>query len=252
MKRSDSPEENQIVLESLFFSEDCSSFTKVVKGQQQPGPLVCKVECTREPATKKDAEQPSAAAGDAVAPAAPFGPLYAPVPATAVSFTSTDTALEGLVSHAAGMAVRNIKPFRHVNGSDGSVQNFSVMEEGAQFHAAWLETQPMAGGMYAARDAQIGLNNVLVFMRAQTADGFIPGQVGASPLLSHGSSVDDKPMGPAGITSGRDGVVQGLFFASPAVDVAWYLQQASGNNASGYMVFYIQMMVLHWMSLEKW
>ena len=87
----------------------------------------------------------------------PFGPLYDPLPRTGVNFSSTDSALQGIVAHAAEMASRNIKVFRRLSDT----RNFSVMEEGAQFHAAWLETQPMAGGMYAPRDCRVALNNVL-------------------------------------------------------------------------------------------
>ena len=55
--------------------------------------------------------------------------MYDPVPATGVYFTSTDTAMEGMVAHAAAMAPLNIKPFRKLpNG-----RNFSVMEEGWVF-----------------------------------------------------------------------------------------------------------------------
>jgi hypothetical protein len=45
--RSDVKSGGQVVLEELFFSDDCSSFTKVVKGQQLPGPLICKIRCQR-------------------------------------------------------------------------------------------------------------------------------------------------------------------------------------------------------------
>ena len=50
--RSDVKSGGQVVLEELFFSNDCSSFTKVVKGQQLPGPLICKIRCQRESATE--------------------------------------------------------------------------------------------------------------------------------------------------------------------------------------------------------
>ena len=46
--RSDVQARRQVVLEKLFFSDDCSSFTKVVTGQQLPGPLTCKISCQRE------------------------------------------------------------------------------------------------------------------------------------------------------------------------------------------------------------
>ena len=172
----------------------------------------------------------------------PFGPLYDPLPRTGVTFFSTDVALQGLVAHAADMATRNIKLFRRLSADS----NFSVMEEGAQYHAAWLETQPMAGGMYATRNARIGLNNILVFMRAQQPDGFIPGQVSADPVQDAGAFVAN-PAGAAttSVATGdqRDGVMQGLFFASPAADMAWYLQLADvENNSSGYIAELMQVL----------
>lgn len=172
---------------------------------------------------------------------AAFGPLYGPPPTTAVTFTSTDKALEGLVAHGAEMAARNIKLFRRLSPE----ANFSVMEEGAQFHAAWLETQPMAGGMYATRNARVGLNNILVFMRAQQPDGFIPGQVSAGPL---GRTDTLAASGPDTAINGiasevQDGVMQGLFFASPAADMAWYLQLAGSEaNSSGYIAELVQVL----------
>eukprot|EP01047_Picozoa_sp_COSAG01_P004720 COSAG01_NODE_157_length_23722_cov_85.712568_4_plen_281_part_00 len=65
-------------------------------------------------------------------PPPPYGPLYDPLPRVGVHFTSSDSALQGIVDHATSMAKRNVKPFRLL--PDG--RNFSVMEEGAQFHAA--------------------------------------------------------------------------------------------------------------------
>jgi hypothetical protein len=133
--------------------------------------------------------------------------MYDPVPETAVSFVSSFESLANMVAHAAAMASLNIKPW--------GGYNFSVMVEGAQFHGAWLETQPMAGAMYATRNVRVAVDNQLIFFRAQDADGFIPGQVGRRRLE---------------VEAG--GNIQGLFFASPAVDVAWYIQQAGPTNQS--------------------
>lgn len=140
-------------------------------------------------------------------PPPPFGPMYDPVPETAVSFSSSDESLANMVAHAATKAALNIKPW--------AGYNFSVMVEGAQFNGAWLETQPMAGAMYATRDVRVAVDNQLIFFRSQAADGFIPGEVGRRRL---GTEVG--------------GNIQGLFFASPAVDVAWYLEQAGPTNQS--------------------
>eukprot|EP01050_Picozoa_sp_SAG11_P015239 SAG11_NODE_1954_length_4006_cov_1.667093_1_plen_862_part_00 len=161
-------------------------------------------------------------------PATPtFGPLYGPLPVTAVGFSSSDAALAGLVEHAAELARLNIKPFRRL--PDGS--NLSVMEEGAQFHGAWLETQPMAGAMYATRDCRVALNNQLIFMRAQASDGYMPGQVNGGRRVL-------RPVAPAA-SGGGGGGIQGLFFASPAVDMAWYLEQ--GGNATAVAAFNLEL-----------
>ena len=71
------------------------------------------------------------------APPPPFGPLYDPLPQTGVIYSTTDPALQGIVAHAAEMASRNIKVFRRLSDT----RNLSVMEEGAQFRAAWLEVR---------------------------------------------------------------------------------------------------------------
>ena len=52
-----------------------------------------------------------------------------------------------------------------------------VIVEGGGYANVWLETQPMGGAMYANRDLQIGLNNQLIFMQAQRADGRLPGMI---------------------------------------------------------------------------
>lgn len=48
LKRSDVLDGTQVVLEDLYFADGCKSFTKIVKGQAKPGPLLCKVVCTRD------------------------------------------------------------------------------------------------------------------------------------------------------------------------------------------------------------
>ena len=52
-------------------------------------------------------------------------------------------------------AKANIKPFR--KQSDG--KPVDVMVEGEEYRSAWIETQPMAGAMYAQRDVRVALNN---------------------------------------------------------------------------------------------
>lgn len=52
-----------------------------------------------------------------------------------------------------------------------------VLVEGAGYEKIWLETQPMGGEMYAKRDIEVGLNNQLMFMKYQRADGRLPGSI---------------------------------------------------------------------------
>ena len=77
------------------------------------------------------------------APPRSFGPLYDPLLAAEVTFTSADVGLDGLVRHAEQQCAGNIQPFL-----PGSAEHLPILEEGAQFRGAWLETQPMGGAMY--------------------------------------------------------------------------------------------------------
>jgi hexosaminidase len=47
MQRSDAPSGGQVVLETLYFTDDCNSFSKVVAGQL-PSPVICQVTCKRD------------------------------------------------------------------------------------------------------------------------------------------------------------------------------------------------------------
>ena len=52
-----------------------------------------------------------------------------------------------------------------------------VIKEGATYPFLWLETQPMGGEMYAKRNIEAGLNNILIFMQYQRKDGRFPGMI---------------------------------------------------------------------------
>jgi hypothetical protein len=101
--------------------------------------------------------------------------LYA-VPETAVTFKTQDTVLASMFSKGEALAAGNIKSFRKAAG--GVVE---VMVEGAEYRSAWIETQPMAGAMYAHRNVRVALNNQLVFMRSARSDGFMAHRVDANP-----------------------------------------------------------------------
>lgn len=86
---------------------------------------------------------------------------------TGVRFETKDPLLSQLVKQAEEKCRLNIKNF----GGD------PVLVEGGGYEKIWLETQPMGGAMYASHDFATGLNNSLMFMRHQRADGRIPGSI---------------------------------------------------------------------------
>lgn len=89
MVRSDVASGKQMVLEDLFFSENCSTFTKIVKRQSLSGPD-CRMKCQRDKALYRRA----------VAPAAPSR-MRAQVPPTAAcSIVGTWCDIEGRCSNA--------------------------------------------------------------------------------------------------------------------------------------------------------
>lgn len=90
---------------------------------------------------------------------------------TSVSFRTQDAALQQLYDTACEKCLGNLTLF----GSD------RVLVEGGGYEKLWLETQPMGGEMYAKRDLTAGLNNQLLFMRTQRADGRLPGSIQCLP-----------------------------------------------------------------------
>ena len=90
-----------------------------------------------------------------------------PLPKTSVAFSCADQALQRLYDEAERKAAGNLRLF----GDD------LVLVEGGGYEKIWLETQPMGGEMYALRNLEAALNNSLLFMRHQRADGRIPGSI---------------------------------------------------------------------------
>lgn len=115
---------------------------------------------------------------------------------TSVQFETTDPLLSRLVQQAEDKCLLNIRQF----GKD------QVLVEGGGYDKIWLETQPMGGAMYAARNYEVGLNNCLMFMRHQRADGRIPGSI----------AVID------GVVTPQFNKFQGFCFPAPALDL-YYL-----------------------------
>lgn len=84
-----------------------------------------------------------------------------------VTFSCADPALQRLWDEAERRAKGNLRDF----GGD------LVLVEGGGYEKIWLETQPMGGEMYAARCMEAAVNNSLLFMRHQRADGRLPGSI---------------------------------------------------------------------------
>lgn len=80
---------------------------------------------------------------------------------TGVSFTTGNEALQELFDSAETKVEKNIIQYN---------DEYRVMVEGAVYPFVFLETQPMAGGMYAKCDLEIGYNNNAVFLKNQRED----------------------------------------------------------------------------------
>ena len=52
-----------------------------------------------------------------------------------------------------------------------------MLVEGGGYNNIWLETQPMGGASFGARNLTLALNNQLAFMRTQRQDGRLPGMI---------------------------------------------------------------------------
>ena len=86
---------------------------------------------------------------------------------TSVSFQTSHPLLNKLMDSAQLKIRNNVKQF----------ENRTVLIEGGGYEKIWLETQPMGGEMYAKRNMEAGLNNHLLFMEHQRADGRLPGSI---------------------------------------------------------------------------
>ncbi|NJK98295.1 MAG: hypothetical protein HC905_28305 [Bacteroidales bacterium] len=84
-----------------------------------------------------------------------------------IRFTTNDSVLKNIYNRAVELAYENIVDY-------GSRK---VMIEGAKYRSIWLETQPMAGYMFAKQNLEIGRNNIEIFMDYQREDGRLPGVI---------------------------------------------------------------------------
>jgi len=87
---------------------------------------------------------------------------------TGQAFETTNETLQELYDAAMAKMQGNLVQF---------TPSLRVLVEGGGYANAWIETQPMGGEMYARHDVQTALNNQVVFMLGQRADGRLPGMV---------------------------------------------------------------------------
>jgi hypothetical protein len=113
-----------------------------------------------------------------------------PNSSTGVTFQTSAPKLQHLFDTGEKMEVANVHQF---------TPTMKVLVEGGGYNNAWIETQPMGGEMYAKRNPEVALNNQLVFMITQRADGRLPGAVKG-----------DQKLGT------RFGQLQGYCFPDPA------------------------------------
>ena len=115
---------------------------------------------------------------------------------TKVNFQTSDGLLDKLFHQAEEKSLQNLKDFA----------GHTVLIEGGGYEKIWLETQPMGGEMYAKRNLEAGLNNSLLFMECQRADGRIPGSI---------AMID-------GVLTPQFNKFQGFCFPAPALNL-YYL-----------------------------
>ena len=89
------------------------------------------------------------------------------LPNSSVTFQTSHTLVQKLFDEAENKCRINRKDFL----------GRTVLLEGGGYEKIFLETQPMGGEMYAKRDLRVGLNNQLLFMEYQRADGRMPGSI---------------------------------------------------------------------------
>ena len=148
--------------------------------------------------------------------------LEYPVPTTSVTFTSSDprSPLLAMFTKGEQLAAGNIKSFRRGSGGQPPVM---VMVEGEEYRSAWIETQPMAGAMYAQRNVRVALNNQLIFLRSARSDGFMAHRVDANP--------SGESLKPVYFCGGDTPGIQGLYLAYPSVDVAFFLNLSDSTQS---------------------
>jgi hypothetical protein len=151
---------------------------------------------------------------------APAATAASPLPQVGVSMKTDDDGLQKLFNAAEKAERNNIVVF---------MAGRKVLVEGGGYSCVWLETQPMGGAMYAKRDLELALNNQLIFIDCQRADGRLPGVVvSTDETRKNRWDVNAARLGPELAylpdrkVTAYFGSFSGYCFPSPALDV-YYL-----------------------------
>ena len=148
-------------------------------------------------------------------------PSYGPLPATSASLATTDAVAQALFSRAEACAAGNTLEM---------APGFAVLVEGGGYSNVWLETQPMGGAMYGVRNLTLAVNNQLVFVRTQRADGRLPGMVTSA---GGGGGVVHPTYSYPG--NANLSMLQGFYMASPAVEVAALVNVSNAAAAAAFL-----------------
>ena len=130
---------------------------------------------------------------------------------TDVCFRTGNEALQELFDSAEVKVLKNIIQYN---------DEYKVMVEGAVYPFVFLETQPMAGGMYAKRDLEIAFNNIRIFLENQREDGRLPGMIVNMDNDIWGLQMDIVDEGRLGLYFQT---LQGLYLSEAAFELSFFL-----------------------------
>ena len=102
-------------------------------------------------------------------------------PQTGVEFSSSNTELVERMDALTKLCEDNIKYF---------LPDVPVLIEGGGYNRIYLETQPMGGQAYARMNVRPGLNNQIIFLLKQRADGRLPGAVVPKSMVTKDNRKD--------------------------------------------------------------
>ena len=153
-------------------------------------------------------------------------------PTTKVTFTTADAKLQRLFDTAVRKCRNNLNTFA----------GDQVLVEGGGYEKIWLETQPMGGEMYAKHNITAALNNHLLFMKHQRADGRLAGSIQGFKAVEVGQSPTNE-----------SDCLQSPSVASTATSGAGMAEtvEAQFNKFQGFCFPWSALNMYYWMGEDK-